>query len=145
MKTCVIAFVIVVLVGVGFQATHALRYTVHNTPVTFFEAWQQCIAMGGTLPSIQTPYQNRKIHAAIKKTGVYSQWWLSGVDLGMEGSWVWLSTNKPVGSPFGFINFSLGEPNNIAGSEHCLAMDLGGKWFDQWCNMTCFFVCEYKS
>ncbi|XP_053667968.1 pulmonary surfactant-associated protein D-like [Anopheles marshallii] len=146
MKTGLIAPIVVALVAVGLPATHALRYTVHNTAVPFFEAWQQCLAKGGSLASIELAVQNLAVTDQIQKSGASGAWWISGSDMGLEGSWIWMSRNTPVGYRSGYINFADGEPNNkAAGGENCLTMHKDGGWNDESCDNRNFYVCEYYS
>uniref|UniRef100_A0A182SF39 C-type lectin domain-containing protein n=1 Tax=Anopheles maculatus TaxID=74869 RepID=A0A182SF39_9DIPT len=146
MKTVVLALVIIGLVAVGLPTAHALHYKVYSTKVTYWEAWQQCIANGGNLASIETATQNNAVHKAIKKTGRDGQWWLSGTDLGLEGSWIWLSRNEPVGTPYGYLNYAAGEPNNMSNAgEHYLVMRGDGAWNDIPCDSPAFYVCEFYS
>uniref|UniRef100_A0A182WDF7 C-type lectin domain-containing protein n=1 Tax=Anopheles minimus TaxID=112268 RepID=A0A182WDF7_9DIPT len=122
-----------------------LRYTVHNTKVIFFEAVTQCIKKGGDLTSIESAYQQNQIWNAIKKAGsTADSWWTSGTDLGLEGSWLWLSQNRRFGK---YINFMEGEPNNDKSLDNCLAMIGGnklGQWSDVDCNSTRYYVCQYS-
>ncbi|XP_049289321.1 perlucin-like [Anopheles funestus] len=144
MKACVIALTIGVLVAVGLPTTTALRYTVHNTPVNFFTAWQQCIAKGGALAAIETPCQNEFVYDAIKQSGGSGGWWISGTDLGLEGSWIWMSKNVPLGNVNGYMNFAPGEPSNSGTTgEHCLAIEQSPQWNDMPCDKLLNYVCEY--
>ncbi|XP_050067593.1 pulmonary surfactant-associated protein D-like [Anopheles maculipalpis] len=147
MKTVgVLALVIAGLVAMGLPATDALRYTVYKSKVSFYEAWQQCIANGGSLASIQLASQNANVLAAIQAAGGDGGWWLSGTDVGLEGSWVWFSTNKAVGTPYGFVNFAAGEPSNSGtNGENCLSMNIQGTWNDDACDKLLYYVCEFYS
>ncbi|XP_050079823.1 C-type lectin domain family 4 member K-like [Anopheles maculipalpis] len=124
-----------------------LRYTVHNTKVIFFEALHQCIKNGGYLAAVETPYQAEQIWTAIKNSGASTSqvWWVSGTDLGIEGSWLWLSRNKAVGTIRGWTNWMDGEPNNSNNVEHCMSLNgsKNGQWNDISCEATQFYVCEY--
>ncbi|XP_035901733.1 pulmonary surfactant-associated protein D-like [Anopheles stephensi] len=137
--------VLLVLAIVGLAATaQALHYTAYKTKVSFFEAWQQCIVKGGSLVSIETAYQNSMVLKTIKNAGADGGCWLSGTDIGLEGSWVWLSNNKPIGNVNGYVNFNVGEPNNAAsGGEHCLTMNFDGSWNDEVCGRLLYYVCEF--
>uniref|UniRef100_A0A182YTB2 C-type lectin domain-containing protein n=1 Tax=Anopheles stephensi TaxID=30069 RepID=A0A182YTB2_ANOST len=70
----------------------------------------------------------------MKKAGASDGWWISGTDVGLEGSWIWLSNNKPVGSIKGFVNFAPGEPNHLStNGENCLITYNDGTWNDVDC------------
>uniref|UniRef100_A0A182TBG8 C-type lectin domain-containing protein n=1 Tax=Anopheles maculatus TaxID=74869 RepID=A0A182TBG8_9DIPT len=144
--TVVITGLMVLMVAVLPALT--LRYTVHNTKVAYFEALIQCVKKGGHLVVVDTPYQQAQVWQAIKRAGPTTEsWWTSGTDLGMEGSWVWLSRNSRVGSVRGWTNWMDSEPNNgTNGTENCLAL-IGGTKAGQWSDVVCeslrFYVCEY--
>uniref|UniRef100_A0A182NPC3 C-type lectin domain-containing protein n=1 Tax=Anopheles dirus TaxID=7168 RepID=A0A182NPC3_9DIPT len=134
--------------GFVLPTSFGLTYTVHNTKVTFFEAWNACISYSGYLASPESVRQNEAIWTLIKKTGATGGWWLSGTDIGMEGSWIWLSRNVPVGSAYGYDNFAAGEPNNVVtatNTENCLNIGFFGnsKWNDAACDSSFYYVCEY--
>uniref|UniRef100_A0A182NYC7 C-type lectin domain-containing protein n=1 Tax=Anopheles dirus TaxID=7168 RepID=A0A182NYC7_9DIPT len=149
MNTALTVVVIVTIVALSLPTTLALRYTVHNTKVQFFEAWTQCINNGGYLASSETAYEQAAIVSAIQKSGAPSSegWWLSGTDEGMEGSWIWLSRNVPVAIVGGYTNWASTEPNNVGGAENCLitGIDSSFKWYDKPCDNTYYYVCEYYS
>ncbi|XP_035903747.1 perlucin-like [Anopheles stephensi] len=146
-KLATVAAIGLVLMVVLPPPVLTLRYTIHNTKVTFFNALTQCIQLNGHLAAVQTPYQQAAIWKAIKKAGPTTEsWWTSGTDLGMEGSWLWFSRNRRVGSVRGWTNWMDTEPNNGNSPEHCLAL-IGGTKAGQWSDVVCtdprFFVCEY--
>ncbi|XP_050079827.1 perlucin-like [Anopheles maculipalpis] len=124
-----------------------LRYSIHSTRVIYFEALTRCIKNGGHLAAIEIAYQQTQIWNAIQKAGLSTgTFWTAGTDLGMEGAWLWLSRNKPVGSVQGWTNWMDGEPNNAGGTAHCLAMVGGtgnGQWGDFSCESVNHYVCEY--
>uniref|UniRef100_A0A182N2M6 C-type lectin domain-containing protein n=1 Tax=Anopheles dirus TaxID=7168 RepID=A0A182N2M6_9DIPT len=132
------------LLIVGLVGTHALRYTVHNTPVDFYEAWMQCMAKGGYLAAIETALQNAMVLEAVKKAGGPEFWWIAGTDNGLEGVWIWMSRNLRMGSVSGYVNWMAGEPSNTGtGGENCAAIGSAGTWSDKPCTNTYKYVCEY--
>lgn len=57
--------------------------------------------------------------------------WLGGSDAAKEGSWMWVTeTGGP--TPFDFVNWAPGEPNNCCGGEHGLLgwWTISGQWND---------------
>uniref|UniRef100_A0A182QWB7 C-type lectin domain-containing protein n=1 Tax=Anopheles farauti TaxID=69004 RepID=A0A182QWB7_9DIPT len=146
MNASLIVLALVGIVPLILPTTSALRYTVHNTKVPLYEAWTQCITKGGYLASPATAKQNLEIWNEVKKTGTSDGWWLSGTDNGMEGSWIWLSRNVPIGIINGYTNWASTEPNNHGGTEHCMRMEYtSGKWYDLSCDLSLYYVCEYYS
>ncbi|XP_035893152.1 macrophage mannose receptor 1-like [Anopheles stephensi] len=146
MKTVLLALAIFGLAAVGLPTAQSLRYTAYKTKVSFFEAWQQCLAKGGSLASIELARQKEVVVAAMKKAGASDGWWISGTYVGLEGSWIWLSNNKPVGSIKGFVNFAPGEPNHLStNGENCLITYNDGTWNDVDCGKTYYYICQSHS
>ncbi|CAI5670281.1 unnamed protein product [Oreochromis niloticus] len=54
-------------------------------------------------------------------------------------SWRWTITGEM--SKTDYNNWYSTNPNNYGGNESCVAMDLGGKWFDKNCGESINFVC----
>ncbi|XP_053677345.1 perlucin-like [Anopheles nili] len=93
---------------------------------------------------IQSKDENDEVKKAIKTAGVIGTYWIGGTDNGIEGSWIWISRNKPVGSLDGYTNFNSGEPNNLGTSgENCLTINYNFQWNDLPCDNTIPYVCEY--
>uniref|UniRef100_A0A182NPC8 C-type lectin domain-containing protein n=1 Tax=Anopheles dirus TaxID=7168 RepID=A0A182NPC8_9DIPT len=147
MNTELILLAIVAVAASTLPATVAHRYSVHSTKVEFFEAWTQCIIKGGRLATPDTAQENEAISSAIKKAGSTGSHWLAGTDIGIENSWIWITTNVPVGIDNGYLNWASGEPNNSQGKENCVVMSSDGtaKWNDVGCDALNNYVCEYAA
>lgn len=72
-------------------------------------------------------------------------YWMSGNDLGKEGSFAWSSS----GRAFLFTDWKTGEPNNVQYpgglDEDCVVLyyvDNVYKWYDVPCTHEYFFICE---
>uniref|UniRef100_A0A182TBZ9 C-type lectin domain-containing protein n=1 Tax=Anopheles maculatus TaxID=74869 RepID=A0A182TBZ9_9DIPT len=144
MKAGLIATAVVALVVVVLPTTHALRYTVHSTPVNFYAAYHQCITKGGYLVAIETAAQNALVVQEIKQAGGTGPWWTSGTDFGMEGAWMWLSRHTGVATIGGYSHFEAGRPVFAPTSgEDCIAISTNGLWTDKSCFDQYPFVCEY--
>lgn len=67
--------------------------------------------------------------------------WLGGMDVQIEGEWVWMGNVQVMGS---YKNWVFGEFNNVNGNEYCLEMDMGGQyyWNDNNCENRFNFICE---
>uniref|UniRef100_A0A182NPC9 C-type lectin domain-containing protein n=1 Tax=Anopheles dirus TaxID=7168 RepID=A0A182NPC9_9DIPT len=137
MNTGWIVLAIVAIAASTLPTTLALRYTVHTTKVSFYEAWTQCISNGGRLAAPETAQQNDAIWNAIKKAGASGSHWLAGTDNGFEGSWIWITSGVPVGIVNGYQNWDLGEPNNALNGENCLILGYNGTpmWYDAGCDV----------
>ncbi|EJY57930.1 AAEL017265-PA [Aedes aegypti] len=122
------------------------RYFVHNNiHVTFLEAWRQCQAIGLRLATITSEEDSKLMQETIaNSTNTKGPWYIGGTDLGNEGHFVWISTNKPVGHMTGYFNYSPGQPDNAGGSENCLEIGRWGGvvWNDVPCDAKLRYICE---
>ncbi|XP_058463979.1 clotting factor G beta subunit-like [Malaya genurostris] len=123
------------------------QYFVHNNKeVTFLEAWRLCQAVGHQLATITSEEDSALIEQAIaKSSNKKGPWYIAGTDLGNEGQFVWISTNKPVGYLTGYFNYSPGQPDNAGGNENCLEIGRWGGvvWNDVPCDWKQRYICEY--
>jgi len=98
-----------------------------TTPRTFAAATAACIQFGSTLAILTTPERDAVAKLLVGTRNVY----IGLSDLIQEGVFVWVD-----GTPLGFSNFAMGEPNNANGAfqEDC-AMYSGqrGAWDDRPC------------
>ncbi|EAL41080.2 AGAP010707-PA, partial [Anopheles gambiae str. PEST] len=105
-----------------------------------------CIMNGGYLAATQTAFQNSEVWSVIRKAGVTGEVWVSGTQLGLQGSWIWLSRNTPVGRMSGYTNWYPGKPSNAANSgDNCLTIGVfnTAMWNDRQCTREYPYVCEY--
>ncbi|MEM9192347.1 MAG: lectin-like protein [Myxococcota bacterium] len=91
------------------------------------------------LASIQDVGQNNWIHSRLAAYGPGRNFWIGYRDLGMEGDWGWID-----GSPSGYENWRMGEPNGSI-FENCAEMSADGN--PQWNDAECrdnnnMYVCE---
>jgi len=71
--------------------------------------------------------------------------WIGGTeDAASQGTWVW----SPSGTPLSYKNWANGMPDNQGGMQDCLAFNYQlyytntGKWDDQHCASTQYYVCQ---
>ncbi|XP_053682963.1 perlucin-like [Sabethes cyaneus] len=129
------------------RRTMKKQYFVHNNQeVTFLEAWRRCLSVGHQLATITSEKDSQLIEQAIaKSSNTKGPWYIAGTDLGSEGHFVWISTNKPVGYLTGYLNYSPGQPDNAGGNENCLEIGRWGGvvWNDVPCEWKQRYICEY--
>ncbi|XP_055621206.1 elastase-1-like [Toxorhynchites rutilus septentrionalis] len=125
------------------------QYYVHNNKeVTFLEAWRLCQNVGHRLATITSEEDSLLLEQAIaKSTNTKGPWYIGGTDLGNEGHFVWISTNKPIGYLSGYFNYSPGQPDNAGNNENCLEIGRWGGvvWNDVPCEWRQRYICEYVS
>ncbi|XP_058834733.1 clotting factor G beta subunit-like [Topomyia yanbarensis] len=133
----------------AFQLKPKKQYYVNNNrEVTFLEAWRLCQSIGQQLATITSEEDSQLIEQAIaKSSNTKGPWFIGGTDLGNEGHFVWISTNKPVGYQTGYLNYSPGQPDNAGGNENCLEIGRWGGvvWNDVPCEWKQRYICEYVS
>ncbi|XP_052861644.1 chymotrypsin-C-like [Anopheles cruzii] len=131
----------------GSQSELPKRYIVQNSRnVTFLEAWRLCQGVGHRLATITSKDDSRLIGEAIKaSSNPNGPWWIGGTDLGSEGTFVWISTNQPVGYGTGYLDYSAAQPDNAGGNENCLEIGRWGGvvWNDIPCDWKLRYICEH--
>lgn len=74
-------------------------------------------------------------------SGLLTEWWMSGSDLGHEGRFSWNSS----GSLLKYTNWDASQPDNAGGVEHCTTFRSNNKWNDAGCASVLPFICETTS
>jgi len=99
------------------------HYYCSTSNATWAAANNACIANGGYLASIESAGENAFLAGIL----TYQSAWIGANDLGNEGNFSWTS-----GSPFGYSNWYVGQPNNYNFNQHCVEMLSDGTWNDQY-------------
>lgn len=86
--------------------------------MTWTNARQACLNMGGHLVTVTSPAENNFIF------NLWPNGWIGLTDEVVEGQWRWVT-----GEPFSWSNWNGGEPNN-SGNEDYIQFVGGGKWND---------------
>jgi len=97
------------VVGGGSGET---KYEIVQGDFTWEEAKTDAEARGGHLATVGSEEAWNEIQGVLSE-GV--NFWLGATDLQVEGGWNWID-----GTPWGFSNWQLGEPNNARGMEDYL-------------------------
>uniref|UniRef100_A0A3Q2Z8D4 C-type lectin domain-containing protein n=1 Tax=Hippocampus comes TaxID=109280 RepID=A0A3Q2Z8D4_HIPCM len=112
---------------------------------TWAEARADCVNQGGDLVSITDPYEQAFIQVlgsilnsiAFCPTGI--SLWMGGHDSITEGGWEWTD-----GSPFRYVRWSAGNPDNYFG-EDCLSIIINnGYWNDDNCENRRGYICKRR-
>ncbi|XP_034412859.1 type-2 ice-structuring protein-like isoform X2 [Cyclopterus lumpus] len=105
------------------------------------EAEKHCVFMGGNLASVHSAQEYHSIQALMISTShQYKETWIGGSDAEEEKQWFWSD-----GTPFHYLNWCSGEPNNMH-QQNCLQMNYGADkcWDDDHCSRQKPSVCAKK-
>lgn len=124
-------------------------YKVFDEVLSWHEARDKCLELGGSLATVQNAEVNDFILSLAAK-GSNDSYWLGASDETREGEWVWTD-----GRAMTFSNWGGQQPNNAKQSEHYVVLLISfrglanqeKKWSDQ-PNLseahTPGFICEWK-
>ncbi|XP_071751059.2 uncharacterized protein LOC139908314 [Centroberyx gerrardi] len=103
------------------------------------EARADCVNQGGDLLSITDPFEQAFIQGVIQLSPTGISLWMGGHDSVTEGGWEWSD-----GSPFRYIRWNAGNPDNYYG-EDCLSILINnGYWNDDNCDYNRGYVCKRR-
>ncbi|XP_030005898.1 macrophage mannose receptor 1 [Sphaeramia orbicularis] len=106
---------------------------------TWAEARADCVNQGGDLISITDPFEQAFIQGLIQQSPTGISLWMGGHDSVTEGGWEWTD-----GSPFRYIRWNAGNPDNYNG-EDCLSILINsGFWNDDNCNAKRGYICKRR-
>lgn len=106
---------------------------------TWAEARADCANQGGHLASITDPFEQAFIYGVIKQAPTGTALWIGGHDSVTESGWEWMD-----GSPFRYVHWSEGSPNDYLG-EDCLSIYINdGYWNDNNCENKRGYVCKRR-
>uniref|UniRef100_A0A3Q4HAJ7 C-type lectin domain-containing protein n=1 Tax=Neolamprologus brichardi TaxID=32507 RepID=A0A3Q4HAJ7_NEOBR len=104
-----------------------------------FYAEAHCTREQGDLLSITEPFEQTFIQALIQQSPTGISMWMGGHDSMTEGGWEWTD-----GSPFRFIHWNAGNPDDYYG-EDCLSMLINsGYWNDDNCEYKRGYICKRR-
>jgi Lectin C-type domain len=99
--------------------------------MTWTDARQACLNMGGHLVTVTSPAENNFIF------NLWPNGWIGLTDEVVEGQWRWVT-----GEPFSWSNWNSGEPNN-SNNEDYIQFVGGGRWNDL-PNVSLPYVLEFE-
>ncbi|XP_041666073.1 macrophage mannose receptor 1 [Cheilinus undulatus] len=106
---------------------------------TWAEARADCLNQGGDLLSITDPFEQAFVQGVIQLSPTGIALWMGGHDSVTEGGWEWSD-----GSPFRYIRWNAGNPDDYYG-EDCLSILINnGYWNDDNCEYKRGYVCKRK-
>ncbi|XP_012946935.1 macrophage mannose receptor 1 [Aplysia californica] len=111
-------------------------YMFPGTQTTWARALAVCQAQNGSLVSITSRAEQSYLQGRLL-SGSSSSYWIGASDRTQEAGWSWED-----GSPFAFLNWHTGEPNNL-GNEDCGALDAKTwTWYDFQCSYNTGYICK---
>ncbi|ESO86195.1 hypothetical protein LOTGIDRAFT_235549 [Lottia gigantea] len=112
-------------------------YQFQEELLSWYDASDTCKNRGGKLASITSIQEQYYISGRIKGMRAMSMW-LGASDTSLKGGWKWND-----GSPFAFLNWDAGEPNNKRSKENCASMFVyTARWVDYDCNRRSGYICK---
>ncbi|XP_056147018.1 macrophage mannose receptor 1 [Lampris incognitus] len=103
------------------------------------EARADCINQGGDLVSITDPFEQAFIQGMVQLSPTGISLWMGGHDSVTEGGWEWTD-----GSPFRYVHWNAGNPDNYNG-ENCLSILINnGYWNDDNCDFNRGYICKRR-
>jgi hypothetical protein len=124
-------------------------YRINADKLTFGDAREACIAIGGHLVTVSSESEDAFVHGLLDE-----EHWLGATDAranGMAGvaPYTWVN-----GDEWGYSNWEDGQPNAVATNcpgensgakcfEHCAYQDDSGGWNDRACWHTIASICEW--
>ncbi|XP_075962489.1 C-type lection lectoxin-Enh3-like [Anarhichas minor] len=118
-------------------------YKYVSTRMTWADAELYCVSEGANLVSIHSLEEHNFINFLIKNFDpAEGRTWIGLSDTQKEGRWMWSD-----GSAVKFVFWHGGEPNNVAGVEHCVHYNFGPelRWNDIPCSHEHTFVCASRT
>lgn len=106
---------------------------------TWAEARADCVNQGGDLISITDPFEQAFVQGVIAQSPTGISLWMGGHDSVTEGGWEWTD-----GSPFRYIRWNAGNPDDYYG-EDCLSILINtGYWNDDNCQNDRGYICKRR-
>ncbi|KAM9828496.1 galactose-specific lectin nattectin-like [Syngnathus typhle] len=97
---------------------------------TFADAESVCNILGGNLASIHSVLENQVVIEIIREAaGTFEDTWIGYHDTILEGDFIWTD-----GSPDGFTDFDMGQPDEAVSPGDCVDIDSANEqWHDDSC------------
>ncbi|XP_035678932.1 uncharacterized protein LOC118417473 [Branchiostoma floridae] len=109
-------------------------------PKTFSESREACAALGGVLAMPKDRVTNNLL-TNLMQPGI--NYWFGLTYHDTEGQWRWEDGSVyDIDTDFG--NWSLNEPNNMGGQEHCAHFTKRHSWNDRRCHRAHSYICQIQ-
>ncbi|XP_035829274.1 C-type lectin domain family 4 member K isoform X2 [Aplysia californica] len=114
-------------------------YKVFEEKTTWADARKKCESLGGFLAEIHNNVSLEYMKRVVVKDT--PDLWLGATDQDKEGTWMWVTSNKPLSVG----DWGNGQPDNAGNREHCMEIRkvFGGKrWNDRPCDLKLGYICQ---
>ncbi|XP_005094809.1 C-type lectin domain family 4 member F-like [Aplysia californica] len=114
-------------------------YTVFEQKTTWADARKKCESLGGFLAEFHDHASLEYVKRVV--TTDTSRLWLGATDLGKEGIWTWVTSNRRLSVE----DWARTQPDNYKNNEHCLEIrkEIGRKvWNDMPCDYKLGYLCQ---
>ncbi|XP_035829273.1 C-type lectin domain family 4 member F-like isoform X2 [Aplysia californica] len=114
-------------------------YKVFEEETTWADARKKCESLGGYLAEFHDNVSLEYVSRVVAKDT--SRLWIGATDQDKEGTWTWVTSNKPLSVE----DWAKNQPDNYKGKEHCLeigAVFEGKTWNDLWCDDKLGYLCQ---
>uniref|UniRef100_G3Q1V0 C-type lectin domain-containing protein n=1 Tax=Gasterosteus aculeatus aculeatus TaxID=481459 RepID=G3Q1V0_GASAC len=120
MKTLTVtALLCAIMALTGAAERHLVKRSLLE--MTWGKAEKNCLSLGGHLASVHSVLEYHDIQKAIISSSFHHPTtWIGGSDAQEEKQWFWSD-----GTRFDYTNWANGEPNSLAGHQHCIQMNFG--------------------
>lgn len=129
----------------GYVSWYGYCYSIVTTLLNFFEAHDNCNAIGGELAAIESVEQNRWLFELLRTKGLAGRDVYIGLhDIDQEGAFQWLD-HEIASRDFDFDHPH--QPDNLDNSEHCVGFWSNfpfPKWNDMNCDSRAASICRWR-
>ncbi|KAL1399534.1 hypothetical protein pipiens_008140 [Culex pipiens pipiens] len=132
--------------AVGRRSGSSKYVVLSDRLVDFVGALQACRTYGLQPASITSQKDTAEVQIALASSSSQPRaaFWIGATNLGRPNNFLWLTSNRPIWYPNGYLNWDVGEPNNVGGVEHCVEVInvVGAPWNDTNCLLRRGVICQ---
>ncbi|KAL1399663.1 hypothetical protein pipiens_002187 [Culex pipiens pipiens] len=119
--------------------------------VDFSGSLQTCRSYGLQPATITSQKDNIDVQDALAMSSTYgSSYWIGATNLGRPNNYLWITSNRPIWYPNGYLNWAVGQPNNAFvttnpfGTTNCVAVQnlIGAPWIATNCAFRMGVICQ---
>ncbi|ELT93099.1 hypothetical protein CAPTEDRAFT_117025, partial [Capitella teleta] len=126
--------------GWHYDRTGGNCYMINENVLSWEVARTHCMAFKGDLASITGP-DDKAFIRELTMSSTSSVFWIGGNEINQSSGWTWSD-----GSPFSFLDWDVGKPDNSVDPEWCIETlkVRNSQWNDQDCSKQLPSICQKK-